>query len=303
MSPTPSSFPFGFVDLASPRDLNILTMKLCLAINFFVLKAFCVADMSSPIVKRFLLSIPILCLLYLLLSKIPQVPADIYAFERFDRSQEQLGMSFKDPIINNSDYPRHPTPLKAEHADSNGLLNADFIDPAGASKIKAPRALMDLTQCSSSPNQLTGHIRLPNLLYNISMGPITATSKDTRSFWNPTIIALPYWSKNQYVIVNMVASHGELYRRNVLCEANICHPPSEKSGNSREKDCTEDDLEILGSNGGLRCVTAPREVDVPPTPAERCDGMEQLLADIPGFHDPRLFYSGRGEPILMVVSQ
>ena len=101
----------------------------------------------------------------------------------------------------------------------------------------------------------------------------------------------------------MVTSHGELYRRNVLCEANICHPPSEKSDNSRVKGCTKDDLESLGSNGGLRCVTTPIEVDVPPTPAERCDGMEQLLADILGFHDPRLFYSGRGEPILMVASQ
>jgi hypothetical protein len=111
------------------------------------------------------------------------------------------------------------------------------------------------------------------------------------------------WAKNQYLIVNMVASRGEPYRRNVLCEASICHPVSQKSNNSREETCTDDDLKVLGPNGGLRCVTTPVEVDVPPTPAERCDGVEQLLADIPGFHDPRLFYSGRGEPILMVVSQ
>ena len=278
-------------------------MKFCLAIDAFFLKAFCVADMSSPIVKRFLLSIPIICLLYLLVSKSPQGPADIYAFRRFRGSQEQLRMPFNHSMVNDSDYRRLPTPLKVQHAHSDGLLNTDLTDPVGASKIYAPRALIDLTQCPSSPNQFTGHIRLPNLLYNISMSPITATPKDTRSFWNPTILALPYWSKNQYVIVNMVASHGELYRSNVLCEANICHPPSQKSGNSREKACMEDDLEILGSNGGLRCVTTPIEVDVPRTPAERCDGMEQLLADIPGFHDPRLFYSGRGEPILMVASQ
>jgi hypothetical protein len=101
----------------------------------------------------------------------------------------------------------------------------------------------------------------------------------------------------------MVTSHGEPYRRNVLCEANICHPKDQKPTNSREKACTEDDLAILGQNGSLRCVAAPIEVDVRPTPSERCDGIEQLLADIPGFHDPRLFYSSRGEPILMVVSQ
>lgn len=257
--------------------------------------------MSSPIVKRFLLSIPIMCLLYLLLSKSPQGPADTLAFKRFHMSLEQLRIPMKHPIINSSDCRRLLPPLKVQHADSDGLLNTEFTNPVGASKIKAPRALIDLTQSSNSPNKFTGHIRLPNQLYNISMSPITATSKDTRSFWNPTIFALPYWSKNQYLIVNMVASHG--YRRNVICEANICHPPSEKSDSSREKVCTEDDLEILGSNGGLRCVTSPIDVDVPPTPAERCDGMEQLLADIPGFHDPRLFYSGRGEPILIVASQ
>jgi hypothetical protein len=186
---------------------------------------------------------------------------------------------------------------------TDGLLDASIVDSVHVSTTKAPRALIDLTKCPRSPNQFTDHIRLPNLLYNISMSPISSTTEETRTFWNPTIFSLPFWAKNQYLIVNMVTSHGEPYRRNVLCEANICHPKHEKPTNSREKACTDDDLAVLGPNGGLRCVTAPIEVDVPPTPAERCDGMEQLLADIPGFHDPRLFYSGRGEPILMVVSQ
>lgn len=135
------------------------------------------------------------------------------------------------------------------------------------------------------------------------MSPASAIFEDQRSFWNPTIFALPYWAQNQYIIVNMVASNGEAYRRNVICEANICHPKSTKSTTSKEKYCTDDDLRILGPSGGLRCVTASMEVNVPPTPAEKCEGMEQVLADIPGFHDPKLLYSGRGEPILMVVSQ
>jgi hypothetical protein len=175
---------------------------------------------------------------------------------------------------------------------------------ASSIKITAPTALLELTKCPLTPNKYTKHIRLPNLLYNISMVPESARVEDKQHYWNPTIIALPHWAKNQYVIVSMVVASGAPYRRNVLCEANICHPKSpKKSLISREKACTEDDLRILGQNGGLRCVTKPVEVNLPVTPAEKCEGVEQLLADIPGFHDPRLFFSGRGEPILMVASQ
>ncbi|KAF7889483.1 uncharacterized protein EAF02_001898 [Botrytis sinoallii] len=93
------------------------------------------------------------------------------------------------------------------------------------------------------------------------------------------------------------------YRVNVLCEANICHPKTENRGHLQDRICTDDDIEALGSNGGMRCENTPIEVTVPPTPAESCQGNQEGLADIPGFHDPRIFYSGRGEPILMVSSQ
>jgi len=101
----------------------------------------------------------------------------------------------------------------------------------------------------------------------------------------------------------MVAPNGEALRRNVLCEANICRPKSAESMARFEKSCSQEDLALLGPNGGLRCATAPIEISVPPTPAAKCEGLEQVFADIPGFHDPRIFYSGRGEPILMVSSQ
>jgi hypothetical protein len=251
---------------------------------------------------RFLLSVPITCLLILLLSRRPEWPGETHAFVHIETSQKPVRLSFMPPLIDDWSHPSSPLPTQ-QRASAEDLLDAELIDPVKASNIKAPEELINLAHCPRSPNQFTGHIRLPNLLYNISMSPIAATKRETRTFWNPTIFALPYWAKSQYIIVNMVASHGEPYRRNVLCEANICHPESRKSNNPREMACTEEDLEVLGPNGGLRCVTSPVEVDVPPTPVESCDGNEQLLADIPGFHDPRLFYSGRGEPILMVVSQ
>jgi hypothetical protein len=260
--------------------------------------------MSIPIVRRCWLSLLILYLIYLLISETLQLPVEVHTFKRFPKIQEPLRVPIKHPFINISNHRHFQWSSSTHTADINGdLLDASIVEPGYATRTKAPKALLDLTKCSRPPNWFTGHIRLPNLLYNISMSPAFATTGEQRTFWNPTIFSLPYWAKNQYLIVNMVTSHGEPYRRNVLCEANICHPKTQKSTNSREKACTEDDLQVLGPNGGLRCVTAPIEVDVPPTPAERCDGMEQLLADIPGFHDPRLFYSDRGEPILMVVSQ
>ncbi|PMD35427.1 hypothetical protein L207DRAFT_637792 [Hyaloscypha variabilis F] len=256
--------------------------------------------MSSPIAKRFLLSIPIVCLFCLLVPKLSQGSTELKGFKPFQKLQEQFQDPVKPSLIN---HPSNHQSQDVQNFHADALLKSGVINPVDTSHTTAPRALIGLTQCPRSPNQFTGHIRLPNLLYNISMSPRSARSKETRTFWNPTILALPYWAENQYLIVNMVTSHGEPYRRNVLCEANICNPQSQRANNSRERTCTDNDLEVLGPNGGLRCVTPPIEVDVPPTPAERCDGIEQLLADIPGFHDPRLFYSGRGEPILMVVSQ
>ncbi|TGO87641.1 hypothetical protein BPOR_0213g00120 [Botrytis porri] len=170
-------------------------------------------------------------------------------------------------------------------------------------KVTVPHALLQLTtHCSDPVNKFTNHIRLPNLLYNISMRP-SLGSPESRTFWNPTILSLPYWAKNQYLIVSMVYLKDRGYRVKVLCEANICHPQTENRGHLQDRTCTDDDIEVLGSSGGMRCENAPIEVTVPPTPAESCQGNQEGLADIPGFHDPRIFYSGRGEPILMISSQ
>ena len=101
----------------------------------------------------------------------------------------------------------------------------------------------------------------------------------------------------------MVVLDGGSYKKNLLCEADICHPMLEGSTQRHEKYCSEEDLAFIGPNGGLRCVTSPTEVTLPATAAERCEGGEGYLADVAGFYDPRMFYSGRGEPIMMVVSQ
>ncbi|ESZ90560.1 hypothetical protein SBOR_9056 [Sclerotinia borealis F-4128] len=182
-------------------------------------------------------------------------------------------------------------------------LSKERLNTLHISKNTVPPAVLKLTAyCFDPINKFTNHLRLPNLLYNISMKP-RFRSPESRTFWNPTIFALPYWAKNQYLIVSMVYLKDRGYRANVVCEANICHPRTENSGGVRERMCTDEDLDVLGSNGGLRCENTPIEVNVPPTPAESCQGDQEGLADIAGFHDPRIFYSGRGEPILMLSSQ
>lgn len=252
----------------------------------------------SPFLRRLSLPLAAIFVICILLLSNPQEP-------QFSNDMVMLNHYLLHPTTHpfpTGSTETHHVVLSHDHGVVT-VLDTITLTPASIHKSTMPKALLTLTTCPRSPNRFTGHVRLPNLLYDISMTPQSATAAEKRTFWNPTTFALPYWAKNQYIIVSMVAPHGEAYRRNVLCEANICHPKDQVKTTSREKQCTEEDLDILGPNGGLRCVTAPVEVEIPPTPAERCEGLEQLLADIPGFHDPRLLYSGRGEPILMVVSQ
>ena len=70
-----------------------------------------------------------------------------------------------------------------------------------------------------------------------------------------------------------------------------------------EIECDQTELDLLGPGGGMRCATPPITLNVPPTPAENCGEGTGVLMDIPGFHDPRAFWSGKGEPLMMVNSQ
>ena len=180
-------------------------------------------------------------------------------------------------------------------------FNESTADSLWAHPISNPN-LDVLWQCPSRANQYTNHIRLPNLVQNISQIPSNPAKLETRTFWNPTILALPYWSENQYLVVSRVVTSG-LHQENVLCEANICYTGSSDHAREGEKPCTREDLLHVGPAGGMRCVTAPITLSVPPTPAAKCEGEFSLFTDIPGFHDPRIFWSGKGEPLMMVNTQ
>ena len=162
--------------------------------------------------------------------------------------------------------------------------------------------LESLFKCPIKANKYTSHVRLPDIVQNISQIPPGSLKPESRVFWNPTVIALPYWSENQYLIVSRIVTDGN-HQENVLCEANVCHIGSGEHARRGEKPCTEDDLRHVGPGGGMRCASQPVTLSVPPTPAERCEGKFMPYVDIPGFHDPRIFWSGKGEPLMMVNTQ
>lgn len=158
-----------------------------------------------------------------------------------------------------------------------------------------------LWQCPIKPNPRTGHIRLPHVLYNISMVVKGETENERKGYLNPAVISLPYWSENQYLLVSRVATDGS-HQQNLLCEANICYT-REEDARPGERPCSQDDLDVQGGKPGLRCASPPITLNVPPTPAENCGKGTGILMDIPGFHDPRVYWSGKGEPLMMVNSQ
>ena len=189
--------------------------------------------------------------------------------------------------------------------------------------------IKQFTHCSVQPNPYTSHIRLPNTLYNISLTPPpqpenskrdeyqASPQNDAPRFFNPAIIPLPYWSHPaKYVLVTRVVTFG-FHQESHICLADICLPESSSShlptkdrtrSEARQalppdtRPCTALDHAHLGPNGGLRCITPPLKINIPPTPAEKCEDAWLAFPDIPGFHDPRVFWSGKGEPLILVNS-
>ena len=163
-------------------------------------------------------------------------------------------------------------------------------------------ALDILWQCPTQANRYTNHIRISAIVRNITQTPPSPLKPEKRVFWNPTIISLPYWAENQYLVVSRIVTPGT-HQENVVCEANVCYVGNGDDAKPGEKPCTEDDLKVLGPAGGMRCASAPIPLNVPPTPAEYCSGRYANFVDVPGFHDPRIFWSGTGEPLMMVNTQ
>ncbi|KAK5193116.1 hypothetical protein LTR47_009545 [Exophiala xenobiotica] len=177
-----------------------------------------------------------------------------------------------------------------------------------------PRAhplIRSLQACATGTvNPTISHIRLPNVLYNITLTPPDAPHDSETRFFNPAVIPLPHWSSSalpgdmpKYILISRLVTAG-FHQESHICLADICLPASSSSAALPPdvRSCTNDDTTLLGNLGGMRCITPPLKINIPPTPAEQCDGAWSAFPDIPGFHDPRAFWSGKGEPLILVNS-
>jgi len=146
----------------------------------------------------------------------------------------------------------------------------------------------------AQPNRFTNHVRIRDAVQNISQTWAGSTTWTTQNF-NPTIIALSYWSQNQYLLVSRTVTDG-YYHESMICEANTCFNEFASAKSEGDRLCTAEDLTSIVERCGIRCAHEPL-VRLPPTPAEQCHGTWRGLTDIPGFHDLRAFWSGKGEPL------
>jgi hypothetical protein len=164
--------------------------------------------------------------------------------------------------------------------------------------------LKPLLQCPFPINKRILHTRLPYKYLNMSFSPPNQLQTPNLRLFNPTILPLPSWSGSaKYLVVSRVVTEG-LHQESLVCLADFCIPPNTTITVVRQgaRICTSDDLHVLGKSGGLRCVTAPIKLNIPPTPALYCEGAWSSFPDIPGFHDPRVFWSGKGEPLIILNS-
>jgi hypothetical protein len=266
-----------------------------------------------PSSRRFFLSALILLTLILIWRSSSRVPSSISALVvhqpsppsegahiPIDKLRPDSQFTIKNVSLNHQsppsqyyyDFSKESDDKKTNRTNKDLLWSKPILNPH----------IEVLWQCSATANRYTNHIRLPNIIQNISQIPPNPLYTETRVFWNPTIIALPYWSVNQYLVVSRIVTDGN-HQENVLCEANICYVGQDDGTHKGERACTAEDLLHVGPAGGLRCASPPIRLSVPPTPADDCQGKFRSYVDIPGFHDPRIFYSGKGEPLMMVNTQ
>ena len=172
-------------------------------------------------------------------------------------------------------------------------------------KYSTNRYLSSLLNCAYKPSPVTKHVRLPYQYLNISFTPADTPPNPDLHLFNPTILPLPSWSTEaKYLLVSRVVTEG-LHQESLICFANFCAPQNSNSTHILPSDThqyTASDLSQLGPSGGLRCTSSPLKVNIPPTPALSCTGAWYAFPDIPGFHDPRIFWSNKGEPLIIVNS-
>ncbi|KAK9455747.1 hypothetical protein V1511DRAFT_458428 [Dipodascopsis uninucleata] len=146
-----------------------------------------------------------------------------------------------------------------------------------------------LFQCSTATKSKVHEIFDSYVSLKYSVFEVVVKSEQYPVTYNPTILSLPPTSHYPFLIVARVRGDG-LQHRSVICEGKY-YDASYRNAYG---------IDVLSRNIG--CATHPRELIVPQTPAKECDGRE-ILANAPGFHDPRIFWSMQGAPIMILNQQ
>lgn len=171
--------------------------------------------MAIVILRRLLLPVAVVYVFLLLVLKSPPgtTVKQPNAFSPVD--QELFHVQIKRPFTNGSkDHATETERTATETILEDNGPETTLSEWSPASRVTALSALVELTECPVAPNQYTNHIRLPDVLHNITMKPKSGLIHEDYQFWNPTIVALPSWAKNQYIIVSMAlqmeSSTGEI---------------------------------------------------------------------------------------------
>jgi hypothetical protein len=259
--------------------------------------------------RRFLLPVLVLLAIIAFYRSSLQVPGSLQSLVQYQHAPPKSGIRVPMSTLRNNSLPIRNASENYLHYDQSffynyettyTLRNGSKLAATWNRPIENPH-IAPLLKCPITPNQHTGHIRLPDITQIMSMAHPGLQSEENRSFWNPTMIALPYWSNNTYLLISRIVTTG-VFQETSFCEAKTCYS-GVGARRPREEDCTEEDLALLGSGGGMRCMTEPKQLEVPSTPSDHCDGKFYFYPDIPGFHDPRVFWSSKGEPLMMVNTQ
>ncbi|KIW20490.1 hypothetical protein PV08_01065 [Exophiala spinifera] len=256
--------------------------------------------------------------------------AGMFQFPREDQSTHFTTVdttAFQGPSPDHRQYLTPPRPIQPAHPLVRTLAACPNASTGGTFNaitrhIRFPNGLYNIT--FTPPDTLHDH---GMRFFNPAILPLPYWSSDS-----------PDAHGAKYVLISRLVTTG-LHQESHVCLADICvpsspstteaanhHPPSSPAddhytsalhqtvpirprGPSQgslspddTRPCTDSDTTLLGPRGGLRCVMAPVKINIPPTPAEQCEGAWSAFPDLPGFHDPRAFWSGKGEPLILVNS-
>ncbi|KAK9451371.1 uncharacterized protein V1518DRAFT_408373 [Limtongia smithiae] len=155
-------------------------------------------------------------------------------------------------------------------------------------RFPAPEYVDFMFECKSGSTEPTEvFLNFVRLKYHVL--EVRANSERFEVTYNPTIMAMPSSAHYPFLIVSRFRSDG-LEQKCVICEAKYAD------------EVTRDGYGFEHTEKTITCATNPIVLEVPLTPARDCLERE-YMSSIPGYHDPRIFWSQTGAPLMIMNQQ